>query len=201
MEQLCRLYGYGLINSGFNALYILGVAAVPFTIWRAPGSSRPNVPSADVSLWVRVFFFWSQIFLSLVIGFNVSSREPDGRPENTARYAWAGGFVGAFLSSVFWWCAVLLVPQTLGLENPKFFFLDYVNCVVGAISGLVCSTAMQQVVFRMDKMKKENVEKKNKDRIKISKRLVKKPKTQNRTFMQKLAGNMNNLFVIFVLVV
>ena len=159
---------------------------------------------ADVKLWVRVFFFGSQLFLSLVIGFNVSSREPDGRPENTARYAWVGGFVGVFLSSLFWWCALQVVPQALGLENPKFYFLDYVNCVVGAISGLVCATTMQHFVLRLDGAKKGKVAKKDKDRIKKIKTFQDakaKPKTQKRNFMQQLAGNMNNLFVIFVLVV
>ena len=119
VEHLSRLYGYGLINGLFNAVYVVIIASMPFTIWRPASAEEARVPSPDIGLWIRGFFPFIVLLPALFTGFNVSSREPDGKAKTRAKYAWLGGCLGNLLSSLFWWLVFQVVPHALGLENPK----------------------------------------------------------------------------------
>ena len=54
VEQLSRLYGYGLVGVGVNIVFILSLASLPFTKWVTSddGSIKPVVN------WIPWNIYW-----------------------------------------------------------------------------------------------------------------------------------------------
>lgn len=49
IENVSRLYGYALLISGFDSLFLSGVASLPLTKWNSTGVPRADVVAVSVS--------------------------------------------------------------------------------------------------------------------------------------------------------
>ena len=147
VEQVSRLYGYGILISGIDAVFLAGISALPLTKWDDAG-----VPRADVVVATAVLQGWATLSGTLSVTFHVASADPypdPAKPHFSERYAWSGMFIGSVSSAAIGSCAVL-APAAFGV-NPRFFLLTAAWNLVAIPCGLVLGDSLQWSQYRSDR--------------------------------------------------
>ena len=144
LEQCSRLYGYALLIAGIDSLFLAGVSSLPLTKWNDDG-----VPRADVVAVSTLLGGWISVASAALISFNVSAvKYVQGRPNphHRERYAWSGGFVGAFGGSLFCIGSLTFAPAAVGV-NPRFFLLDLVGLLLGVVVGVLLGNHLMRLQY------------------------------------------------------
>ena len=142
VEQLSRLYGYALLISGIDAVFIAGVSALPLTKWGDSG-----VPRADVVVVSAAIQLSSAGPVSAFTAFHIASGDPfpdHAKPHFCERYAWSGYFAGAVIAEVVTSGSLIYAPLALGL-NPRYYLLIFANRLSGTASGSILGDCESRV--------------------------------------------------------
>ena len=120
VEQLSRLYGYALLISGIDAVFIAGISALPLTKWDDQG-----VPRADVVCTGATIDIAGAVAFGAASVFHFASTDPfpdPAHPHVQGRYAWSGFLPMHMVASTITSGCLVFTPLALG-ANPRYYLL------------------------------------------------------------------------------
>ena len=134
IEQLSRLYGYALLISGIDAIFIAGISALPLTKWDDQG-----VPRADVVFTSATIDIAAADATGALATFHAASTDPFPDPAHLhvqERYAWSGNFPVYMAATTITSGCLVYTPLALG-ANPRYYVLLAASRLSGSVIGNV----------------------------------------------------------------
>ncbi len=148
VEQLSRLYGYALLISGIDAVFIAGVSALPLTKWDDQG-----VPRADVVFTSATIDIAGAVAFGAALAFHFASTDPfpdPAHPHVQGRYAWSGYLPMYMVASTITSGCLVYTPLALG-ANPRYYLLliasRFSSGVYGPVLGDIFMSRQYQGEF------------------------------------------------------
>ena len=151
VEDLSRTYGYALLGSVLNIVYVLGVSSLPLTTWlgdgkAAGGEGATPIPSVNRLGWGVGFSGTMVIVLAAVCTFGIAQGSPRPLPGVGEINSWDCAlpcFLGMLLSGCTFFGITYLLPVSQG-ASPEFYFLDVIPIILTMTVGIVLTRILMR---------------------------------------------------------